>query len=198
MSPGSALPPLVLASGSPRRRDLLALLGLPFKVETKLPFRELPERENTVFSPSEFVWYNAVGKALAAAVLHPGRQVVAADTAVALEGRLFGKPRTRAEADATLAALSGRGHRVLTAVVVIDPEGTLRGGVEQTEVVFRRLDPALRRRYLAAVSVLDKAGGYAVQEHGDWLIERIEGSLSNVIGLPLETLARLLHPQVET
>ncbi len=185
--------PLVLASASPRRRELLASLGHPFEVAS-VPFQELSERDNAVFSPSEFVWYNAVGKALAASELYPARRIVAADTGVALGARLFGKPRDLAEADATLAALSGRAHRVLTALVVIDPGPgrVLRGGVERTEVVFRPFGAAVRRRYLAAVPVLDKAGAYAVQQHGDWLIERIEGSLSNVIGLPLEALARLL------
>jgi septum formation protein len=189
---GETSPPLLLASSSPRRRELLAELGIPFEVATGIPFRELSERENEVLSPSEFVWHNALGKALAARRRFPGRAILAADTIVSLGAAIFGKPRDRVEAVATLRALSGNTHSVQTAVVAIDGAGRYSGGIERTLVTFRRLTAATIARYLDAVDVSDKAGSYAIQERGEWLVEKIEGSFSNVIGLPLERVARLL------
>ena len=185
-------PPLLLASGSPRRRELLAALAVPFEVAAGVAFEELTERENQAFSPSEFVWRNSLGKGLAAARRFPGRTLLAADTIVSLGARIFGKPRHRAEAAATLAALGGRTHLVQTAVVLISPSGQIEGGIERTRVTFRPLTPAAIGRYLAAVDVSDKAGSYAIQQHGDWLAAKIEGSFSNVIGFPLERVAALL------
>ena len=185
-------PPLLLASGSPRRRELLAALGVRFEVVTGLAFAELSERENQALSPSEFVWRNALGKGLAAARRFPSRTILAADTVVSLGERIFGKPQDQAEAQATLAALSGKTHLVQTAVILISPSDAVSGGIERTRVAFRPFGPALIRRYLAAVDVSDKAGSYAIQQHGDWLVAKVEGSFSNVIGFPLDRVAKLL------
>jgi len=184
--------PLLLASASPRRRELLEALGIPFEVAGAVPFRELTERDNAALSPSEFVWYNALGKGLAAGRLHPERHLLAADTIVRLGPRLFGKPKDRAEASAALAALSGKFHVVETAVVAVRPGGGVTGGIERTRVLFRALSARQIGRYLDAVDVSDKAGSYAIQDHGEWIVERIEGSFSNVVGLPLERVAALL------
>jgi len=184
--------PLLLASGSPRRRELLAALAVPFEVAAGVAFQELTERENQALSPSEFVWRNALGKALAAARHFPRRTLLAADTIVSLGARIFGKPSGPAEAAATLAALGGQTHLVQTAVVLISASGRIEGGIERTRVTFRPLNSAAIQRYLAAVDVSDKAGSYAIQQHGDWLVSKIEGSFSNVIGFPLERVAALL------
>ncbi len=189
---GETAAPLLLASASPRRRQLLEALGVPFEVAAGLPFHELSERDNEVLSPSEFVWHNALGKALSAHRRFPNRAILAADTIVSLGTAIFGKPRDRAEAEATLRALGGKTHSVQTAVLAIDGRGHFSGGIERTRVTFRPLDARAVARYLDAVDVSDKAGAYAIQERGDWLVARIDGSFSNVVGFPVERVARLV------
>jgi len=191
-------PPLLLASSSPRRREILESLGLAVQVLREIPFHERPERENVALSPSELAWYNALGKALAAARLHPDRPLLAADTIVSFGARVFGKPADRQEAEATLAFLSGKTHVVQTAYVLVFPAPAgerprFTGDVERTEVTFRRLTPEIIARYLDAVPVRDKAGSYAIQERGDDLVASIRGSYSNVVGLPIEAVSRLLR-----
>ncbi|MDE1170271.1 MAG: Maf family protein [Verrucomicrobium sp.] len=187
------IPPLLLASGSPQRRKLLGLLGVPFQLAGSLPFEERTERDNRALSPHEFAWHNALGKARAAARLFPRRRILAADTTVSLGGRIFGKPRDRADAAATLRTLAGRRHTVQTAVVLVLPDGRERSAVTSSHVLFHPLSDARIARYLDAVDVMDKAGSYAVQEQGDSLIADVRGSLTNVIGLPLETVAAVLR-----
>jgi septum formation protein len=184
---------LVLASSSPRRRELLAGLGLAFEVFSP-DIDEFSEATDLHLSPRELVWGNAFRKGRAAQQRHPGRRILAADTVVALEGRLLGKPRDLKEAESYLRALSGQIHSVLTAVIVIAGNGSWQGLIEETRVEFHRLTPARIRRYLREVPVLDKAGAYAIQAQGDTLVSRIEGSRSNVMGLPVERVQQLLQP----
>ncbi|SDT99587.1 septum formation protein [Verrucomicrobium sp. GAS474] len=189
--------PLLLASSSPRRREIIASLGVPFEVAGGIPFTERAERDNVALSPGELAWYNALGKALTAARLHPLRTILTADTVVSLDARVLGKPADRREAEAALRALSGRTHLVQTAYVLVfpTPEGErprFTGDVEKTEVTFHRLTPAAIARYLDAVDVSDKAGSYAIQERGEELVRGIRGSFSNVVGLPVEAVSRLL------
>jgi septum formation protein len=172
---------LVLASASPRRRDLLTAAGFeviikPSSVEELtggLPARDL-------------VLANAELKALTVAANTPGDLVLGADTIVVLDGEILGKPRDLPHAVEMLSRLGGRVHEVLTGVCL------LRGGahsrcsfVESTRVAFRGLDAATIEAYLADIDPLDKAGAYAAQEDKGRLIERIEGSMENVIGLPV-------------
>jgi septum formation protein len=183
---------LVLASGSPRRRELLARLGLPFEV--------VPAGVDEAVLPGEpageYVLRVAKDKAAAGARLRPGALVLAADTTVVLEGAILGKPGGEEEARRMVRSLSGRRHSVLTAVVL---EGAGRASqVVETAVWFRELSEAEVTWYAATGEPLDKAGAYALQGAGGMLVERIEGSASNVVGLPLaETvalLARAGHP----
>jgi septum formation protein len=177
---------LILASTSPRRQDLLREIGIPFQVDAP-QVEEWDAVSHPLLSPKEIAQGNARLKAEAVAPRHAGRVILAADTVVYCEGRLLGKPGHLREAAEMLAWLEGRTHEVLTAVVWIDcVKHEILECVERTWVTFRPLDEALIEAYLAKVHVLDKAGAYALQDHGFDLIERVEGCRSNVIGLPVE------------
>jgi septum formation protein len=176
---------LVLASQSPRRRELLGLLGLEPEVRPALT-----DEARRPGEPAED-YVRRVAAEKAAAV--EGALVLAADTAVVLGDEVLGKPRDADEARRMLRALSGRSHRVLTAVCVrrASPPALCQALVE-SQVTFAPLSPAQIDWYVASGEPLDKAGAYAAQGAGRRLIEKIEGSETNVIGLPLdETLALL-------
>jgi septum formation protein len=182
---------LILASASPRRRELLGEMGVRFEVFTA-DVPELDGQTSPELSPSALARENARRKAAAVARLHPGRHVLGADTVVTLDGRLFGKPTSLNEAREFLRGLSGRTHEVITGCALVFT-GTEEIFHDTSRVTFRELSPETIERYLAEVSVLDKAGAYALQERGEWIIERVEGSRANVIGLPVERLAALLQ-----
>jgi septum formation protein len=175
----------VLASASPRRRELLSLLGLEFDVVVP-EVEELTEGE-----PAELVAENARRKALAGAELAPGATVIGADTDVAIDGRLLGKPADRSSARDRLEVLSGRVHEVLSGVAIAG-HGPPRIGVECTRVAFRELAAEEIDSYLASGEWRDRAGGYAVQGLGSALVARVDGDLSNVIGLPIPLLSRMI------
>jgi septum formation protein len=184
--------PLILASGSPRRRELLGELGLDFEVKT-VAVQELGGLSAPHLAPADLALANARLKAEAVAGKNPGRWVLGADTIVALESSIYGKPASLDEAREFLRALSGKTHRVVTACVLRSPGAGEDFFVEETAVAFHRLTEEKIDRYLAAVDVMDKAGAYALQERGDWIVAGIDGSRSNVVGLPLEKLAELLR-----
>jgi septum formation protein len=180
---GSGLPPLILASASPRRAELLRHLGLRFRVVPS----DAAEAAEAHLSPRELCRLNAHRKARAVAARHPEALVLGADTLVFLGQRIFGKPRSRREAAEMLMELQGRTHHVVTGVALIERAvGRERVFAVTTAVRFRALTPQQVRRYLARVNPLDKAGAYAVQEHGELIVEEIVGSFTNVVGLPLE------------
>ena len=179
------LPPFILASTSPRRAELLGLLPVKFRIVAS-PATEVAHAH---LSPREVCQFNAHRKARAVAARHPDSLVLGADTLVFLGRKIFGKPRTPAEAQKMIAQLQGRTHQVVTGVCLTQ----LRARRESifsvsTEVRFHALSPAQIRRYLARINPLDKAGAYAVQEHGELIIAEISGSFSNVVGLPVEEL----------
>ncbi|MGC9452553.1 MAG: Maf family protein [Oceanipulchritudo sp.] len=173
----------ILASASPRRRELLARLNPHFRVVT--PAAEEWEPENG--DPAHQVEENALRKGRIVAGAHPDALVIAADTTVALGTRLFAKPGTREEAVSMLRALSGRTHSVLTGVALLC-HGATHCFHETSEVRFRPLDENAIRAYLGKVHVFDKAGAYAIQEHGDLIIEEYRGSFENIMGLPVQRL----------
>lgn len=182
----SSPPPLVLASASPRRQALLAQLGLTFLVDPADVDESTQPRE----SPRTYVTRLAQEKAQAVSRRHPGSVVLGADTTVALDGRVLGKPRDGGEAEKMLSRLAGRTHRVLTAVATAGPRLAVRA--VETRVTFAASPPEALAFYAHSGEPLDKAGGYALQGLGGFLVERISGSHSNVIGLPLvETLSLL-------
>lgn len=180
--------PLILASASPRRRQLLTEHGYVFEVEPA----EVVEIAPPHLTPAETVLYNARLKASAVAAGRPGRWVLGVDTLVAFEGRVFGKPADMAVAEAMLEELNGRTHAVFSGVWLVTAAGSSHGFVEVTHVYFRTLSAEHRRAYLRRIGPLDKAGAYAAQDDGGELIERVEGSLSNVIGLPMESLQKAI------
>lgn len=179
--------PLVLASSSPRRRQLLEMLRIPFEVE--------PSRIDEVVGPGEaprdYVLRVAREKAEAVAARRPGALVLAADTEVVLDGEVFGKPADAPGAVAMLQRLQGRTHQVLTGVTVAR-EGRLEHALDVTAVTFRPADTATLAAYVATGEPLDKAGAYAVQGMGGVLIERIEGDVFGVMGLPVRLVVDLL------
>lgn len=172
---------IVLASGSPRRLDLLKEAGFDVVV------RPADVEELTGGLPSRaLVLANAELKALRVAASVSGDLVLAADTIVVLDGEILGKPRDLAHAAEMLGRLGGRVHEVLTGVFMLRGGASARCSiVESTRVEFRKLDRGMISAYLAEIDPLDKAGGYAAQEDYGRLIKRIEGSMENVIGLPV-------------
>jgi len=190
--------PVVLASSSPRRRQLLRALGVQFSVRVPdIDERPLPEEP-----PGAHVRRLALAKARAIArELAPGcgaQWVLGADTVVVLDGKILGKPRDARHAERMLTRLSGRTHEVLTGVALVPVGGLsprrgvrVRTAVVRSRVAMKALDAATIRRYVATGEPLDKAGAYAVQGGGRRLVDRVDGSLTNVIGLPLERLARM-------
>lgn len=182
--------PLILASASPRRRVLLRTFGLPFRVVTP----RVNETHDRRVPPAKLVQRNAVRKAEAAARALASGVIVAADTLVVLDGRIFGKPRTARQADRMLRVLSGRTHRVYTGVCTLDLARRRRYvDVASTRVTMRGLSDGQIRRYLRGRAPWDKAGAYAVQDMPSMLIDRVDGSLSNVVGLPLHLVERRLR-----
>ena len=177
---------LILASGSPRRRALLGYFGLPFAV--------IPSLADETAAGAGQAQVKVLAKRKGADVFaaNPRLPVLAADTLVCLADLVLGKPRDAADAHRMLRALSGAWHEVHTGVCLHLPGGAVLERVETTRVKFRALTDAEILRYIHTGEPMDKAGAYAVQEIGGILIERIEGSPTNVIGLPLAALAEML------
>jgi septum formation protein len=179
--------PLILASASPRRKDLLQQLVLKFEVVPS----DAPEVHDDQLTAWEMAQVNAYRKARAVAKKFPDRLVLGADTLVYLdrETKLYGKPANRAEASRMLGELQGRVHAVITGVCLLHLR-THRQRVfaEWTDVRFHPLTPKQIEEYLKMMNPLDKAGAYAIQEHGERIVAEISGSYSNVVGLPMERL----------
>ncbi len=180
---------LILASASPRRRDLLASLGAVFDV---IP-AEVTEFEDPAMDPEEMVSRNAALKAEWVSARHPDAWVLGADTTVYIDGHALNKPADAAEARSMLRRLSGRTHTVFTGLILL--HGNRNQRIERgvaSHVTFLELDDAIIENYLQHVHTLDKAGGYAIQQHSDWIVARHEGSFSNIIGLPLTATKQIL------
>ena len=189
MPPGS--PPLVLASASPRRRDLLTQAGVGFEVHPA----DVPEERRAEETPEGFASRLARCKAETVADrLATAALVLGADTIVVLGERILGKPRDPAHAEELLGQLLGRCHRVLTAVAVVESDsGRVHDATVESRVWMRPASPEQVRVYVATGEPLDKAGAYALQGEGRRFVEKVEGSESNVIGLPLEETLALLR-----
>ena len=178
--------PVILASASPRRKELLAGMGIPFEA---IPAETEEISAGSGLPAEEIVRLNAVRKASAVAAGHPDSLVIGSDTVVECGGRIFGKPSSPEEAVSMLKTLSGRSHRVMTGVALqLKQTGLNRSFTEISHVVFKELSDETIREYMRRVNVMDKAGAYAIQEHSELILARLDGSLSNVIGLPVERL----------
>ena len=181
--------PLVLASASPRRLDLLRQVGLePAEIDPA----DLDETPAPRELPRAYALRMATSKLAIVAPRHPGTVVLAADSAVVCSRRILPKAETEAEARACLGRLSGRRHRVLGAVAVGFPDGIVRTRLVETIVRFKRLEPAEIDDYLQSGEWHGKAGGYAIQGLAACFVDFISGSYSNVVGLPLFETVNLL------
>jgi septum formation protein len=182
-------PSLILASASPRRRELLEGWGYDFEVAAA----DVEELHDSGASPERLTGMNALRKAKAVAAEHPEALVLGADTLVYLGAEPFGKPADLEDAARMLRRLSGQTHQVCTGVALVCLSARVETVVhEVSRVTFRSLSEDMIRDYLNRVDPLDKAGGYAVQEEGDRIVACVEGSWSNVVGLPMETVERTL------
>lgn len=195
----AAAPTLILASGSPRRSELLRLAGVRFEVYAS----DVPERSRPAEDPADYAARMALEKASCVRQLHDQagdrRPVLAADTVVVVDGEALGKPADRGDARRMIARLSGRIHEVVTAFCALPAAGEPHVGAATTKVLFVALEASQIERYLDRAAWQDKAGAYAIQEHAAALVRAIDGSFTNVVGLPLaEVLAALarigVHP----
>ncbi|MDQ3199806.1 MAG: Maf family protein [Verrucomicrobiota bacterium] len=181
---------LLLASASPRRRQLLASAGYDFDVAVP----SVTELHADTLTLRELTCCNALRKGLAVARAYPGRIVLAADTLVALDRQVIGKPAHLADAARLLRLLSGRTHLVASGVFISDlRQGKSMAFTVLSRVVFKKLSDRTIEKYLATIDPLDKAGGYAAQGSGRMIIAKIVGSRSNVIGLPMEKTSAALR-----
>lgn len=190
-----AVPPLVLASGSPRRRQVLEQLGLTFEVVAAPEGVETPW--DGITSPVDFAAHLARRKAAVVGADRPDAIVLAADTIVVLDGAVLEKPRDEADARAMLARLAGREHVVHTAAAIEAPRGpggrAAVFGVESTGVRFRPLGTAAIAAYVATGEPLDKAGAYGIQGYGAALVESVRGCYFNVMGFPVTRVLALFE-----
>lgn len=181
--------PIVLASGSPRRAEILRMLGLEFEVVRP----DVDEQPRIDEPPPEYVARLATEKAEVVAALRPDALVIAGDTVVLLDSQMLHQPSDAAEAASMLGRLSGRPHEVLTGVAVRAPGNPVTSAVERTRVCFRALDEVEIAAYIQTGEPMDKAGAYGIQGRGAALVERIDGDYFNVMGLPVVALLRLLE-----
>ena len=182
--------PLILASASPRRQELLKSAGISFEV---LP-SEVDEGFQEGEPPEEYVARLARRKAAKAGEKHKNRWVLAADTVVVIDGRILGKPGSRQEAREMLEVLSNREHRVITGFCLLSGDsGKSRAGAVTTRVRFKNLSPREIDWYLGTGEPFDKAGAYAIQGKAAFMVKEIHGSYSNVVGLPLTEVIEALQ-----
>lgn len=183
-------PPLILASASPRRRELLQQAGIVFTVVPSNAAEDVIVGE----APAKYALRVATAKATEVAKNHPGSWVLGADTIVVVNGEILGKPRDHADGRRMLRLLSGRRHEVMTAFVLINENGQRDAGqIVTTTVAFKLLSDAQIQEYLATGEPFDKAGAYAVQGIGSALVEKVEGSYTNVVGLPIDEVLEALR-----
>jgi len=179
---------LVLASASPRRRELLRWLVAEYELDTA----QIDESPRPGEPPAALVARLARAKAEVVAARRPDAWILAADTIVEIDGEILGKPADAREAVDMLSRLAGREHRVFTGFTLLAPGGDHRSGTVESRVLFRPLDAHRIESYVATGEPLDKAGSYAIQGRGAGLVARVDGSFTNVIGLPLGEVGAML------
>lgn len=181
---------VILASGSPRRKELLGKAGLEFTVDPSSYEEEL----DSSLEPSELVKQLSLGKAQDVAKRHKDAVIIGADTVITFEGKILGKPRDEEDAKETLSRLSGEPHSVITGFTIIDTDTgkTLSKSVE-TKIYFKNLTAEEIGDYVNSGEPLGKAGSYAIQGLGKKLVEKIEGDFDNVVGLPVNEVVNSLR-----
>lgn len=186
---------IVLASGSPRRKELFAQLDIIPIIWSS----DISEKSSTTEKPESVAMSLALQKALGASDLFGDCLIIAADTIVVLDGTIMGKPKGEEDAYEMLKALSGKSHEVITGIAIIDSSiGSKVVDYEKTIVTFRKLENDRIKSYIASGEVLDKAGAYGIQGKGALLVEKIEGCYFNVVGLPLTKLELCLEKYFDT
>ncbi|HEX6938471.1 MAG TPA: Maf family protein [Longimicrobiales bacterium] len=185
----AASPPLVLASQSPRRVQLLQMLGLEFDVVPAA----VDETVRPAAAPAEVAEYLAREKALAVATLRPDAFVIGCDTLVVIDGEILGKPRDEEDAVRMLLRMEGREHRVETGIAIVAPDGRIESSVEGIVVRFRPFDQRMAEDYVATGEPMDKAGAYGIQGYGATLVEWINGDFFAVMGLPIARMMSLFR-----
>lgn len=183
---------MILASQSPRRRELLGFIARGFRVIPAVGEERVPDGA----SPEQAVLALSRQKAEEIAAAYNGEVIIAADTVVAIDGRILGKPRDEREAAEMLRTLSGRVHSVFTGVCVIFPDGSAESFAEETRVEFYPLTDGEIADYIATGDPMDKAGAYGIQEKGAANVKGIVGDFYNVMGLPIGRLARVLRSRL--
>lgn len=179
---------LILGSQSPRRYEILSYFSIPFEqISSTFDEDSIPFEGN----PGEYAIKLAEGKALELSKRFPEATILTADTVVYKEGKVYGKPINEEDAFRILTELAGGWHSVFTAASIWN-KGELSSGVEETKTLFNPLTPLQIKRYLQALHWADKAGGYSVQLAGSLIVKKIEGSFYNVMGLPIDTVSKLL------
>ena len=189
----AAFQPLVLASASPRRAELLAAAGIAFEVDTA----DIDETPRAGEAPDVYVRRLAEAKARAVAARHPGRLVLGADTTVVVDGVILGKPVDAADARDMVRRLAGRAHEVLTGVALVG-DGTAQVDLAVTTVWFAPMSDADVDAYVASGEPMDKAGAYGIQGRASCFVTRIDGSYSNVVGLPVALVHAWLRDSPKT
>ncbi len=180
---------IILASASPRRKEILEKTGLKFKVYES----DYEENMEIGLNPHELAICHSVGKARAVARRYKNALIISADTIVVLKSRVFGKPRSKKEAKEMLKSLSGKTHTVITGYTIMDAEtGKKLSRAVESKVFFKRLNEDEIETYIKSGEPLDKAGAYGVQGLGAVIVKRIEGDFFNVMGLPLNSVAESL------
>jgi len=180
---------IILASASPRRKELLEKIGLKFEVEPS----NYEENVSSKLRPYELAKALSFEKAKAVASHHQNALVIAADTFIVFKGKILGKPQTEAEAKKILETINGKTHSVITGLTIIDTEtNKALSRLVETKVYIRKLTPGEIDAYVRSKEPLDKAGAYAIQGLGAVIVEKIEGDYFNVVGLPLRALAESL------
>ena len=184
---------IILASNSPRRKELLEQAGIDFEVKSA----DVEEITNKTLADEVVIELSQL-KARAVAKDNPGRIVLAADTVVASNGKILGKPSTEDNAIEMLKSLSGKTHQVYTGVTIIYEDGSSKSFAEATDVVMYDNSEELIRKYVSTKEPMDKAGAYGIQGKGAVLVKEIKGDYNNVVGLPLARVYRELYfkPQV--
>jgi septum formation protein len=182
------IPRVILASQSPRRQELLKLVGIPHEVRPA----DIDETYFAGENPHDHAKRLARGKAAVMAEREPDAVVIGSDTIVVVDGEVLGKPIDDADAARMLSRLSGRSHVVLTAVAV-SWRGEMRSGVEEVDVTFHALSAADIDAYIATREPMDKAGAYGIQGFGATIVARVDGDYFAVMGLPLQRLVRVLR-----
>lgn len=180
-------PDIILASGSPRRRELLERLGWKFKIEAATVEETHADGEK----PEDMVCRLAESKAANVYSRHTSCWVIGADTVVVADGSVLGKPENENDAVRMIMLLQGKKHSVITGVALFAPDGGKLVYVEKTDVTFHKMTDTEAIAYVAAGESLDKAGAYAIQGHGSLLVEKIDGCYFNVVGLPLALLSKM-------